>query len=212
MPEATEMETVVVDSSNKEVSRVTLPDAFASKVSEPLMFEQVLSQRANRRAGTAATKTRGMLRGGGSKPWRQKGSGRARAGSSRSPLWRGGGTIFGPSPRSYAYRLPRAARRAALRSALSQKRREGQITVVDSIKLEQPKTKQMRQILDDIGAGGSALVVIAERNSAVELSARNLPYTKVLTAAVLNVEDVLRHDSLVIEQGALPMIEERVSS
>jgi len=212
MPESNAIELPVVDVANKEVARVALPSAFCGRVSDPVMFEQVLSQRASRRRGTAATKTRGFVRGGGKKPWRQKGTGNARAGSSRSPIWRGGAVIFGPQPRSYAYRLPRSARRAALRSALSQKGRDGQIRVVDRLALEAPKTKQLRSILDTLGIRGSALIVLPKRDSAVELSGRNLPGITVLSIEGVNVEDVLRHELLVVVRDAIEGLEARAVS
>src|SRR5262249_27129428 len=154
-------------------------------------------QRANRRAGTAATKTRAFVRGGGKKPWRQKGTGRARAGSSRSPLWVGGATIFGPQPRSYAYRIPASARKAALRSALAAKSRAGKLLLLDQIELEAPKTKLLAQLLADLEID-SALIIIPDRNDTLERAARNLPDIKVLRADGANVYDILRYDRLVL--------------
>ena len=204
-------EVAVVDSANTEVGKVTLPSSFTARVNDAVLFEQVLAQRASRRAGTAATKTRGEVRGGGKKPWTQKGTGRARAGSIRSPIWRGGGTTFGPRPRSYAYRLPRNTRRVALRSALSQKARDGQIRIIDKIEFAEPKTKDMRQLLERVGLTGSVLIVTAERERNVELSARNLPRVQAMCVAGLNVYDILRHENLVVVQGALEGIEGRLS-
>jgi len=211
MAERANIQVPVVDPRNSEVGKVTLPAAFAEQVREGLLFEQVLSQRAARRSGTAATKTRAEVRGGGKKPWKQKGTGRARAGSSRSPIWRGGGSAFGPQPRSYAYRLPRTARRAALASALSQKARDGQVRVIDALRLDQPKTKRMQEILAALGIQGSVLIVGATQDRNLELSARNIPYTRVMSVAGLNVYDVLRHEILLIQRDALPVIEERLS-
>jgi large subunit ribosomal protein L4 len=211
MAEQANIEVPVVDPRNSEVGKVTLPAVFSEQVRDGLLFEQVLSQRASRRSGAASTKTRAEVRGGGKKPWRQKGTGRARAGSSRSPIWRGGGAIFGPRPRSYAYRLPRTARKAALASALSQKARDGQVRVVDALRIDQPKTKQMQEILAALGISGSVLIVGPGQDRNLELSARNIPYTRVMTVAGLNVYDVLRHEILLIQRDALPIIEERLS-
>lgn len=211
MAERANIEVPVVDPRNTEVGKVTLPAAFSEQVRDGLLFEQVLSQRAARRSGTAATKTRAEVSGGGKKPWKQKGTGRARAGSSRSPIWRGGGATFGPQPRSYAYRLPRTARRAALASALSQKARDGQVRVIDALRLDQPKTKRMQEILAALGIKGSVLIVGRGEDRNLELSARNIPYTRVMTVAGLNVYDVLRHEILLIQRDALPVIEERLS-
>ncbi len=205
------IETAVVDMGNSEVARVALPALFSSPVNDDLLFEQVLAQRASRRQGDAATKTRGLIRGGGAKPWRQKGTGRARAGSSRSPIWRGGGTIFGPQPRSYGYRLPRAARRAALMSALAQKQRDGLIKVIDELRFSEPKTKAMRTTLEALGVCESCLIIIPAGDRNVELSARNLPRVLVQAVEGLNVYDVLRHKHLLVSKEALSAIEERVA-
>jgi large subunit ribosomal protein L4 len=211
MSDDTNIEVAVVNAANSEVGKVTLPEPFGAKVIDDVMFEQVLAQLASRRSGCAATKTRGEIRGGGKKPWKQKGTGRARAGSIRSPIWRGGGTTFGPRPRSYAYRLPRQARLAALRSALAQKARDGEIRVLDKLDFPEPKTKQMRSLIDALGVEKTALIVLAERDRAVELSARNLAYVLVTTVDGLNVYDILRHRNLLISQDALAKIEERLS-
>lgn len=189
-----------------------LPEAFFDgTVNQPVLHEAVTAYLANQRQGTAKTKTRSFVSGGNQKPWKQKGTGRARAGSSRSPIWRGGGAAFGPRSRSYAYRLPRTARRAALASALSQKARDGQVRVIDSLRLDQPKTKRMQEILSALGINSSVLIVGAGEDRNLELSARNLPYTRVMTVAGLNVYDVLRHEILLIQRDALPVIEERLS-
>jgi len=204
------VEVKVVDATNSEIGSVALPAAFSAPINDAVMFEQVLAQLASRRRGTASTKTRGKVRGGGKKPWRQKGTGRARAGSTRSPIWRGGGTIFGPQPRSYAYRLPRKTRRAALCSALAQKARDDHVLIVDRMEFEQPKTKKMRTLLEALGITGSVLIVLPERDEAVEKSGRNLPGVKVTCVAGLNVYDILRHERLLLVRDALGRIEERV--
>jgi large subunit ribosomal protein L4 len=168
-------------------------------------------QLANRRAGSAATKSKGFVRGGGKKPWRQKGTGRARAGSIRSPIWVGGGTTFGPGPRDYSYRMPRKARREALLSALSVKNREGKIIVVDKLELEQPKTKIMAQALTELKVT-SALIVIAQSDKKLERSARNLPKIKLLRIEGLNVYDLLRYEHLILTEEALKLLEERLAA
>jgi large subunit ribosomal protein L4 len=184
---------------------------FAHKARRHLLHQAVLMQLANRRAGTAATKSKGFVRGGGKKPWRQKGTGRARAGSIRSPIWVGGGTIFGPQPRDYSYRMPRSARRTALLSALSLKKQEGKLIVVDKLEPEQPKTKIMAKALAALKVQ-SALIVIPQRDDRVERSARNLPRIKVLRVDGLNVYDLLRYEHLILTEAALRLIEERLAA
>jgi large subunit ribosomal protein L4 len=204
------IEVAVVDSRNAQVGKVALPAPFGARVSEWVLFEEVIAQRASKRRGTAATKTRGEVSGGGKKPWKQKGTGRARAGSTRSPIWRGGAIIFGPQPRSYAYRLPRQARRSALCSALAQKARDGQVRVIDALEMSEPKTKRMRELLAALGIGGSVLIVIPDRDANVELSARNLPRVKVQRVVGLNVDDVLRHETFLVTRNALEAIDTRL--
>ena len=196
--------------SNEQLGDVTLPaEVFSGPVRQHLLYETVKMQRANRRAGTAATKTRGYVRGGGKKPWRQKGTGRARAGSSRSPLWVGGATLFGPQPRDYSYRLPLSARKAALRSALAAKLRDGKLLVVDRITLEAPKTKLLAKVVADLQTG-SALIVIPGRDESLERAARNLPTVKVLRAEGANVYDLLRYDHLIVTQDAVEALRKRL--
>ena len=177
---------------------------------EHLLYEVVKMQLANRRSGTAATKTRSEVRGGGKKPWRQKGTGRARAGSNRSPIWVGGGTTFGPQPRSYAYRLPRSARKAALRSVLALKLRQEELVVVDAIEFAQPKTRQMVGLLSQLDMGSSVLIVLAEADVNVQKSARNLPGVKVLLSQGLNVYDLLRYRKTLFTRTALQQVSERL--
>jgi large subunit ribosomal protein L4 len=181
---------------------------FGVKSRPHLLHQAVVMQLANRRAGSASTKSKGMVRGGGKKPWRQKGTGRARAGSIRSPLWVGGGTVFGPQPRDYSYRMPRTARREALFSALSAKQRDGKLIVVDKLELDQPKTKQMVQALAGLKVE-SALVVIPRADANIERAARNLPKVKVLRVEGLNVYDLLRYEHLILTESALKALEER---
>jgi large subunit ribosomal protein L4 len=190
----------------------TLNEAiFGIKPRTHLLHQAVLMQLANRRTGSAATKSKGFVRGGGKKPWRQKGTGRARAGSIRSPIWVGGGTVFGPQPRDYSYRMPRTARRAALLSALSLKKRENKIIVVDKLELEQAKTKFMVQALAELKIA-SALLVIAQADVKIERSARNLPNVKVLRVEGLNVYDLLHYDHLILTDDALKILQEKLAA
>jgi large subunit ribosomal protein L4 len=184
---------------------------FGAKTRPHLLHQAVVMQLANRRAGSAATKTKGFVSGGGKKPWRQKGTGRARAGSIRSPIWVGGGTTFGPHPRDYSYRMPRTARREALLSALSLKNREGKIIVVDKFELDEIKTKLMVKALAELKVD-SALVVIPQSDVKIERSARNLPKIKVLRVEGLNVYDLLRYEHLILTEGALKRLEERLAA
>jgi large subunit ribosomal protein L4 len=184
---------------------------FGAKTRPHLLHQTVVMQLANRRAGSAATKTKGFVSGGGKKPWRQKGTGRARAGSIRSPIWVGGGTVFGPQPRDYSYRLPRKARREALLSALSLKNREGKIIVVDKLEIEAPKTKLMVNALAELKVD-SALIVIPQADAKIERSARNLSKVKVLRVEGLNVYDLLRYEHLILTDGALKLLEERLAA
>ncbi|MBM2803079.1 MAG: ribosomal protein L4/L1e [Deltaproteobacteria bacterium] len=183
---------------------------FGAKTRAHLLHQAVVMQLANRRAGSAATKTKGFVRGGGKKPWKQKGTGRARAGSIRSPIWVGGGTVFGPTPRDYSYRMPRTARREALLSALSVKHRDGKLIVVDKFSLEAAKTKIMVQALAELKVT-SALIVIAGADATIERSARNLAKIKVLRVEGVNVYDLLRYDHLILTEGALKLLEERLA-
>jgi large subunit ribosomal protein L4 len=197
----------VVSQTRAAVGQVEVPAAvLAGPVREGLLHEMVKSQLASRRAGTHATKTRGFVSGGGKKPWKQKGTGRARAGSSRSPLWAGGAVIFGPQPRSYAYQLPKSARKAALRSALAARHREGKLVVVDALTLAEPKTKQMIACLAGLGVEGSVLVVVAEPDGMLMRASRNLANVKVLPVGGLNVYDMLKHATLVMTRPALEQL------
>ena len=202
----------VVSQTRAAVGQVEIPAAVLSgPVREGLLHAMVMSQLASRRAGTHATKTKGLVSGGGKKPWKQKGTGRARAGSIRSPLWAGGGTIFGPQPRSYAYKLPKSARKAALRSVLAARHGEGKLVVVDAITLSEPKTKQMVECLAGLGVEGSVLLVLGTANDAVMRAARNLPKVKVLLVGGLNVYDVLKHATLVMTRDALEQVAARLT-
>lgn len=201
----------MVSRANQPVGQVDLPaDLFGAPVREHLLHEVVRMQLANRRAGTHATKTRGQVSGGGRKPWRQKGTGRARAGSSRSPVWVGGATIFGPQPRDYSYRMPASARRSALCSALSGKLRDGQVKLVESLQLEAPKTKVLVGLLKDLGVR-SGIILIPERDDAIERAGRNLPNVKVLRVDGANVYDLLRFDTLVLTKEAVEALNRRLA-
>jgi large subunit ribosomal protein L4 len=184
------------------------PEIFEAEVNEKLLFDVVQMLLAARRRGTANTKTRGEVRGGGRKPWRQKGTGRARHGSIRSPIWTGGGITFGPSPRKYRYLLPKKMRRAALRSALTSRLANKGITVLNELKLTAPKTKEIVQILNNLGLGGSVLLVTGEADSNIYKSARNIPGVDTAVAGMLNVLDILNHDALLLTKDAVARIEE----
>jgi large subunit ribosomal protein L4 len=189
----------VVNAKNETVDRCELPEAiFAAPVKPHVLHDVVRMQLANRRQGTADTKGRSDVSGGGKKPWKQKGTGRARAGSTRSPLWRHGGTVFGPHPRSYAYEVPKAVRRQALLAALTSKAQGGAIRILESLSLERPSTKSMAGLLKGVGVSGKALVVLPARDEILEKSARNLPGVRLLTVQGLNVRDVLKADTLVL--------------
>lgn len=202
----------VINQKGEKVDTVELEDGiFGAEVKEHLIQQVVVWQLAKRRQGTASTKTRSDVRGGGRKPWRQKGTGRARAGTNRSPIWTGGGTIFGPHPRSYAFSLPKKVRKAALRSILSSKLQEDKLTVVDKIELDAPKTKLFVQAYSDMGLDGAkALVVVPEKDEELHRSARNVYGVQVLPVEGLNVYDIMRHERLVLLQETVPRIHERL--
>jgi large subunit ribosomal protein L4 len=207
------MELDVIDRQGTSVEKIAVADsAFGAEVKTHLFHQVVRMQLASRRRGTASTKTRGEVSGGGKKPWRQKGTGRARQGSTRSPLWRGGGVALGPKPRDYSYGLPKKVRRAALRSALSMKVREGLLKVVDRIDIAEPRTKQMVSFLKDLGMEKRVLVLLADDNTNVQLAARNLPDVKVLHVDGVNIYDLLAHDYLICAKDALMKLQERVAS
>jgi large subunit ribosomal protein L4 len=207
-----EPKTVAVLSQSKIPSgELELPvGVFDGPIRKHLLYEIVKMQRANRRAGTAATKTRGLVSGGGKKPWRQKGTGRARAGSIRSPIWVGGATIFGPQPRSYAYRLPASARKAALRSALALKVKDDRLVVIDKLEVEPAKTKIVAKMMADFDLS-SALIVVKDANPSLERAARNLPHVKVVRAEGVTVYDILRYQHLVLTPDAVEALKERVA-
>jgi large subunit ribosomal protein L4 len=195
--------------SGETIGEIELNDSvFGIEPNKHVLFEAVIMQRASLRQGTHKTKNRAEVSGGGRKPWRQKGTGRARQGSIRAPQWRGGGTVFGPVPRSYSYKLPKKVRRLAIKSALSSKVLENNIVVLDNLTLEAPKTKEMVKILNNISVDRKALIVTDDVNENVTLSARNIPGVTVVTANGINVLDVLNHDKLVITKAAVEKVEE----
>ncbi|TRM11170.1 50S ribosomal protein L4 [Lentibacillus cibarius] len=182
---------------------VNLNDAvFGIEPNTHVLHEAVVMQRASMRQGTHKVKNRSEVRGGGSKPWRQKGTGRARQGSIRSPQWVGGGTVFGPTPRSYSYKLPKKVRRLALRSALSSKVKEDNLCVLDNITIDAPKTKEVKNMLAALDADTKALIVTEEEDVNIARSANNLPNVHVLTVKEVNVLDLLQHDKLIITKDA----------
>jgi len=183
-------------------------DIFGAPVNTAVLYEVALMYQANQRKGTHDTKTRGEVAGGGRKPWRQKGTGRARHGSIRSPLWRKGGTVFGPHPRDYSYSVPKKVRRVALKSALSDKVNENNLIVVDSLTFAAPKTKDMVKVLDNLKVEGKALIVTASHDEVVEKSARNIPGVSVMTAPSLNALSLLNHDKLIMTRDAVLKVEE----
>jgi large subunit ribosomal protein L4 len=203
---------LVVNAENKRVRELPLsPAVFGVKVNQHLLYEAVKHQRAGARRGTHMTKNRALVSGSGRKPWKQKGTGRARVGEIRTPLWRHGGTVFGPVPRDYAYAMPRKARAAALRSALSQRVREGALKVVESFPLEAPKTRVLKGILGQLGVAGKTLLVEHEPARALVLSGRNIPELRIVDDSHLTVYDVLDCQTLLVSQEAIGRLEERLT-
>jgi large subunit ribosomal protein L4 len=198
----------MVDQKNKKVKDVELPGLFATEVRPHLMHSAVVNQLANKRAGTASTKTKGLVSGGGKKPFKQKGTGRARAGSSRSPLWRHGGTCFGPLPRDYSYSLPKKAKRAALVDAIASKVNENRLVLINTLELAEPKTKIVSAMLETLGVQENALILLKSENKNLTLAARNIPSVKVLRMDNINVYDLLKYRYLITTQDALNAMQE----
>lgn len=198
-------EVEIKDRNNTVVGSIKLDDkVFSVPLGEPLLHEAVVNFLANQRQGTHATKTKGLVSGGGKKPWKQKHTGRARAGSIRSPLWRGGGIVFGPQPRDYSYNLPKKAKRLALKTALSLKMSGGAITIIDGFLMDKPKTKDMIATLKNLGLEGEKILIITpENDKIIILSARNIPGVKVVRVSDLNSYDVLVHDRLLMIKDAI---------
>ena len=191
---------------------MSLPETvFNAAVNAALLHQAVQRQQANDRQGTHETKTRGDVSGGGKKPWKQKGTGRARQGSTRAPQWRHGGTVFGPHPRSYEQKMPRKQRLAALKGALSVKREDGALRIVEELALEQPRTRVIAELFDQLGAGARTLFVIREHDLNLEKSTRNLPSVKTILAGNLNPSDVLAADTVIFTRSALTEVEEWLS-
>ncbi len=202
----------VVNQANQPVGDLTLSDkVFAVTVNRHLLWEAVQSHLQNVRRGTASTKTRGEVSGGGKKPWKQKGTGRARAGSSRSPLWYKGGVTFGPKPRDYSWDLPKQARREAIRCALTAKLADGEILVVDAIKLSASKTKEMASVLKTLNSNGKTTLVLGEKDEAIRLSSRNLKGLRILNPENINTYDLIDCDKLLMTRSGVTKVEESLS-
>lgn len=202
------MEVEVKNLDGKTVRKIELSaDIFEAPIRKDLMHQALVRQLANARRGTHSAKTRSEVSGGGKKPWKQKGTGRARQGSTRAPQWKGGGKAHAPKPRDYEVKMPRQMRRAALRSALSAKAAEQQIVVVDDLQLAQPKTQAMLQTLVNLVGADSALVLLPAKNDNVEKSIRNIEHAKYLRANYLNIRDLLGYDRVVLPVAALDVIE-----
>jgi len=201
----------IFDIENNVGGQIQLPEGvFGAQVNEAVLYEYVRMQMANRRSGTAATKGRSDVRGGGKKPWRQKGTGRARAGTIRSPLWRGGGIVFGPEPRSYTYRLPKKVRRLALISALSLKVKEDKIMILRDFPMAEIKTKRFAEVLDRLGLK-KTLFVLDKENPVLEKSSRNIQDVKMIRSEGINVYDLLRYDRVVLMEPSVKLIEGMLS-
>ncbi len=202
------MQVPVYNIQGEQVSEAELQDLiFAAPINEALMHQALVRQLANARLGTHKVKTRGEVSGGGRKPWRQKGTGRARQGSIRAPHWRGGGIVFGPTPRSYEQKMPRKMRRQALRSALSAKAAESRVVVVDRLDMSEPKTKELKGILQNLGIGASALILLPQHDELILRSVRSLPEVRTLVAHYLNVRDLLKYDYILVPLASLEVIE-----
>lgn len=203
------LEIEVKDIKGKVVSTMSLSDeVFGIKGKDALLHEAVINFLANQRQGNHATKTKGFVSGGGKKPWKQKHTGRARAGSNRSPLWRGGGTIFGPLPRDYSYSMPKKQKRAALYAAISRKIADGEVFVVEEIKLSEPKTKLMAELIFGLGLSGKSLLIIDEAmDKNALLAARNMPAVRCMAASELNAYDVMVPDAVVVTKSAMGRLE-----
>lgn len=199
----------VYNVSGAQVGEIELSESvFGIEPNVHVLHQAVVMQQASLRLGTHKTKGRSEVRGGGRKPWRQKGTGRARQGSIRAPQWKGGGVVFGPTPRSYAFRLPKKVRRLAIKSALSSKVIDNDIVVLDQLEMNRPKTKEFAAILKNLSIDRKALVVAANYDDNVALSARNIPGVKFVTAEGINVLDVMVHDKLIITKDAVQKVEE----
>ncbi len=203
------MQVKVLNQQGAEVKDLELNDSiFDIEPNNQAIFDMVLLQRASLRQGTHKVKNRTEVAGGGRKPWRQKGTGRARQGSTRSPQWRGGGVVFGPTPRSYKFKLNRKVRRLALKSALSTKVKDNEFMVIDGISFEAPKTKEMVKVLENLQAPAKTLLVVDEIDTNVARSANNIPGLKILDAKRVNVYDILNSNKLIMTEAAIKSVEE----
>jgi large subunit ribosomal protein L4 len=199
----------VINVKGEKVEEIALKDdIFGIEPNEAVVHQVVVAQLANKRQGTQSTKTRSEVRGGGRKPWRQKGTGRARAGSIRSPLWKGGGVIFAPKPRDYSQKVNKKMNRLAIKSVLSAKVAENELLVLDALSMETPKTKEMATVLENIKVGKKALILMGSIDENVYKSARNLPGVKTATVETINVYDLLNYDFLVATKDSVEKIEE----
>ncbi|WP_417898356.1 50S ribosomal protein L4 [Bacillus haimaensis] len=195
--------------AGSNVGEIELADAvFGIEPNNSVLFDAIVMQRASQRQGNAKVKGRSEVAGGGRKPWRQKGTGRARQGSIRSPQWRGGGIVFGPTPRSYSYKLPKKVRRLAIKSALSSKVLENELLVLEGLAFDAPKTKEMTSVLKGLEITRKALIVTADDSENVALSARNIPGVTVVTVSGVNVLDVVNHDKVIFTKDAVQKLEE----
>ncbi|KXZ38982.1 large subunit ribosomal protein L4 [Alkalithermobacter thermoalcaliphilus JW-YL-7 = DSM 7308] len=199
----------VYNINGEAIDEIVLSEnVFGAEINEHVLYEVVKNQLANKRQGTQSAKTRAEVRGGGRKPWRQKGTGRARHGSIRSPQWIGGGVVFAPKPRDYRYTLPKKVRQLAMRSALSAKVKNGQLIVLDSLTMEAPKTKEFVKILNNLKVDKKALVVLAEKDENVIKSANNIQGVQTALTNTINVYDILKHDMFIITKDAVKKVEE----
>jgi large subunit ribosomal protein L4 len=202
----------VFDIEKKKVSELELSDAvFGAEINEAVLYDVVKMQMASRRKGTAATKVRRDVSGGGKKPWRQKGTGRARSGTTRSPLWRGGGIVFGPHPRDYSFHVPKRVRKLALKSALSMKYRDSKLIILRDFPLEEIKTKRFKEVVDRFGLK-KALFILDQSHPILEKSSRNIKDIKMMRSEGLNVYDLLKHDHVVFLEPSVKLVERTLLS
>ena len=203
------LNTDILNKESKPVEKIELPaEIFDVKVRKGILHAVVRNHLANKRQGTASTKTRGNVRGGGKKPFKQKGSGRARAGSNRSPIWKGGGTVFGPHPRDYSYKVPKKVKWAALSAALTSRYTEGAITVIGEISVPEPKTRTVVNYLGGLGLKKSILIIVPKKMEMLELAVRNIPDVNVARVGELNVYTILKYEKLLITKDAVDRMKE----
>lgn len=202
----------IVNGNNEKVGSLELRDeVFGGRVKTTLIWEAVVQENASKRRGTHATKNRALVSGSGKKPWRQKGTGRARVGEIRNPLWRKGGTVFGPQPRSYAYQLPAKARRGALRAALAQKLQDGRVTVVEVLELSEPKTKAAIELFARLGVQGKTLVIDVQPQDAFALGARNIPGVRLVPSTRVTARDVMDTSAVIVTRQAIEKLQDALA-